>query len=100
MPSAGEVAKPSSTPPLHLDERVWVCVLPQNPYRNTAACHQDHLVNQKMLSFFTSQGDIVKLGLENCLLSGAFLKTLPPLFLSFHFLLKYTEHFLELWLEL
>ena len=87
-------------PPLHLDKMVWVCVLPQNPYGNTPAFHQDHLVSQKMLAFFTSQGDIVKLGLENCLLSGAFLKTLPHIFLLFHFLLKSTEHFLELWLQL
>ena len=88
------------SPPLHVDKRVWVWVLPQNPYRNSAACHQDHLVSQKKHAFFIRQGEIVKLGLKNCSLSGAFLETLSHIFSLFHFLLKYTEHVLELWLQL
>ena len=97
---SGPETKCWSPPHLHLEKRVWVCVLPQNPYGKTAACHQDHLLSQKMIAFFTSHGDIVKLGLENCLLSGAFLKTLHHIFLPFNFNLKYTDHFLELWLQL
>ena len=46
--------------------------------------------------FFTSQGDILKLGLKSSSLSGAFLKTLPPIFILFHFHLNYTEHTLAL----
>ena len=45
-------------------------------------------MSQKRHAFFTSQGDIVKLGLENCSLSGAFLKTLLHTFIMFYFLLK------------
>ena len=70
---------------------MWV--FPQNPYGNSAACHQDHLVSQKRHAFFTSQGDIGKLELENYSLSGAFLETLPHIFFLIHFLLNYTEHF-------
>ena len=51
-------------------------------------------MSQKMLAFFTSQGDIVKLELENYSVSGAFLETLPHIFILIHFLLNYTEHFL------
>ena len=46
--------------------------------------------------FFTSQGDIMKLGLDSSSLSGAFLETLPPISVLFHFYLNYTEHILEL----
>ena len=49
---------------------------------------------QKRHAFFTSQVDTVKLELENYSLSGAFLKTLPHIFILIHFLLNYTEHFL------
>ena len=45
---------------------------------------------------FTNQGDIMKLGLESSALSGAFLETLPLIFILFHFHLNYTEHVLEL----
>jgi hypothetical protein len=51
-------------------------------------------VSQKGHAFFTSQGDIVKLELENYSLSGAFLETLPHIFVLIYFLLNYTEHFL------
>ena len=49
-----------------------------------------------MRVFFTSQGDIVKLGLESTSLSGAFLETLPPIFILLYFHLILTEHILEL----
>ena len=80
-------------PPLHIDKKVLVWVLPKNPFRNSTACHQNNLVSQKSHAFTSSQGDIVKLGLKNCLLSGAFIGTLPHFFDLFHFLLNYTEHF-------
>ena len=50
--------------------------------------------------FFTSQGDIMALGLEISLLSGAFLETLPPIFILVHFHLNYTEHIFELFLTI
>ena len=46
--------------------------------------------------FFASQGDIMKLGLEGSSLYEAFLETLPPIFILFHFLLNYTEHIFKL----
>ena len=53
-----------------------------------------------MHAFFKSQGDIMKLGLESSSLPGAFLETLPPIFILLHFHLNYTEHILEIWLQL
>ena len=45
---------------------------------------------------FKSQGDIMKLGLERSSLSGAFLETLPPISILFHFHLNYTDLFIAL----
>ena len=42
----------------------------------------------------------MKLGLESFSLSGAFLETLPCIFILFHFYLNFTEHILELLLQL
>ena len=50
--------------------------------------------------FFTSQGDIIKLRQESSSLSEAFLKTLLPIFILYHFHLNYTEPILELLLQL
>ena len=53
-----------------------------------------------MHASFTSQGDIMKLWLENFSLSGAFLKTYPPIFGLFHFHLNLIEDILELLFQL
>ena len=50
--------------------------------------------------YFTSQGDIMKLGQEGSSLSEAFLKTLPSILIALHFHLNYVEHILELLLQL
>ena len=50
--------------------------------------------------FFTSQGDIMKLGLESSSLFEELLETLPPIFILSYFHLNYTEHILELLLQL
>ena len=49
------------------------------PLPHSSDSHQDHLVSQNSQAVFTCQGDIVKLGLEGSSLSGAVLKTLPPI---------------------
>ena len=50
--------------------------------------------------FFTSQGDIMKLGLLSSSLFETFLETLPPIFILFQFHLNYIEHILELLFQL
>ena len=69
------------------------------PPPHSSDSHQDHLVSQNSQAAITCQGDIVKLGLEGSSLSGAVIKTLPPIFILFHFFLNYTEHLLELQLQ-
>ena len=70
------------------------------PPPHSSNSHQDHLFSQNSQAVITCQGDIVKHGLKGSSLSEAVIKTLPPIFILFHFFLNYTDIFLELCLQL
>ena len=93
------VFKLGASPPPLLDKRVWFWVIPKKSSGHSVDIHQHHLVSLNSEAVITCQGDTVELGLEGCHCLEQSWITIPPIYILYHFLLNYTEHLLELWLQ-